>query len=124
MTEIQNSESLLNTTKNERDSIDKKTKMSKKRSYCSFSSYIYKVLKQVYADMGITNSAILVMDSFVHDIMDRIINEAGRIAKYNKKITVSAREIQTATRLILPGELSRHAVSEGTKAITKFKYNK
>ena len=28
--------------------------------------------------------------------------------------------LQTAVRLILPGELAKHAVSEGTKAVTKF----
>ncbi|KAH9009298.1 hypothetical protein EDB85DRAFT_1872187, partial [Lactarius pseudohatsudake] len=27
----------------------------------------------------------------------------------------SSREIQTAVRLILPGELSKHAISEGTR---------
>jgi len=34
--------------------------------------------------------------------------------------TVTSREIQTSVRLILPGELAKHAVSEGTKAVTKF----
>ena len=34
--------------------------------------------------------------------------------------TLSSREIQTAVRLMLPGELAKHAVSEGTKAVTKF----
>ena len=34
--------------------------------------------------------------------------------------TLSSREVQTAVRLILPGELAKHAVSEGTKAVTKF----
>lgn len=34
--------------------------------------------------------------------------------------TMTSREIQTAVRLILPGELAKHAVSEGTKAVTKF----
>ena len=29
-------------------------------------------------------------------------------------------EIQTAVRLILPGELAKHAVSEGTRAVTKY----
>jgi len=33
---------------------------------------------------------------------------------------MSSREIQTAVRLLLPGELSKHAISEGTKAVTKF----
>ena len=30
---------------------------------------------------------------------------------------------QTAVRLALPGELAKHAVSEGTKAVTKFSSN-
>ena len=30
------------------------------------------------------------------------------------------REIQTAVRLVLPGELAKHAVSEGTKSVTKY----
>lgn len=34
--------------------------------------------------------------------------------------TLTSREVQTAVRLILPGELAKHAVSEGTKAVTKF----
>jgi hypothetical protein len=29
------------------------------------------------------------------------------------KNTITSREIQTAVRLILPGELAKHAVSEG-----------
>ena len=41
------------------------------------------------------------------------------LASYSKKSTISSREIQTAVRLILPGELSKHAISEGTKSVTK-----
>lgn len=41
--------------------------------------------------------------------------EASKLASYNKKSTISSREIQTSVRLILPGELSKHAISEGTK---------
>ena len=46
--------------------------------------------------------------------------EAGKLAVYSKKATLSSREIQTSVRLMLPGELAKHAVSEGTKAVTKF----
>ena len=60
------------------------------------------------------------MNSFVNDIFDRIASEAKNLCKYNKMSTLTSREIQTAVRLILPGELSKHAVSEGTKAVTKF----
>ena len=39
---------------------------------------------------------------------------------YTKKATLSSREVQTAVRLVLPGDLVKHAVSEGTRALTKF----
>ena len=45
---------------------------------------------------------------------------AGRGARYAGRKTLSSREVQTAVRLTLPGELAKHAVSEGTKAVTKF----
>ncbi|KAH3772846.1 hypothetical protein DPMN_174193 [Dreissena polymorpha] len=43
---------------------------------------------------------------------------------YNKRSTITSREIQTAVRLLLPGELAKHAVSEGTKAVTKYTSSK
>jgi histone H2B len=59
-------------------------------------------------------------NSFVNDIFERIAAEASRLSHYNKRSTISSREIQTAVRLLLPGELAKHAVSEGTKAVTKY----
>eukprot|EP01097_Dermamoeba_algensis_P005609 TRINITY_DN3562_c0_g1_i1.p1 TRINITY_DN3562_c0_g1~~TRINITY_DN3562_c0_g1_i1.p1 ORF type:complete len:150 (-),score=51.17 TRINITY_DN3562_c0_g1_i1:265-714(-) len=96
------------------------SKKHKKKNYSSYSSYIYKVLKQVHPDTGISNKAMNIMNSFVNDIFERIAGEAGKLARYNKKNTISSREIQTAVRLLLPGELAKHAVSEGTKAVTKY----
>jgi len=63
---------------------------------------------------------MLIMNSFVNDLFEKIATEAGRLAKYNSKSTISSREIQTSVRLVLPGELAKHAVSEGTKAVTKY----
>jgi histone H2B len=43
---------------------------------------------------------------------------SSELAAYSKKSTISSREIQTSVRLILPGELAKHAISEGTKSVT------
>ncbi|KAL7319540.1 histone H2B [Mucor circinelloides] len=99
----------------------KKRKISRRETY---SSYIYKVLKQVHPDTGISNKAMSILNSFVNDIFERIASEASKLAAYNKRSTISSREIQTAVRLILPGELAKHAVSEGTKAVTKYTSSK
>ncbi|KAE8215409.1 hypothetical protein CF319_g6387 [Tilletia indica] len=99
----------------------KKAKKVRKETY---STYIYRVLKQVHPDTGISNKAMAILNSFVQDIFERIASEASKLASYNKKSTISAREIQTAVRLILPGELSKHAISEGTKSVTKYSSSK
>ena len=90
----------------------------------SYGIYIYKVLKQVHPDTGISSRAMSIMNSFVNDIFERIAAEASRLSQYNKKSTISSREVQTAVRLLLPGELAKHAVSEGTKAVTKYTTSK
>ena len=90
----------------------------------SFSIYIYKVLKQVHPDTGISSKAMSIMNSFVNDLFERIAGECSRLAHHNKKSTISSREVQTAVRLLLPGELAKHAVSEGTKAVSKYTSSK
>ncbi|PPS10910.1 hypothetical protein GOBAR_AA09714 [Gossypium barbadense] len=74
----------------------------------------------VHPDIGISSKAMGIMNSFINDIFEKLAQEASRLARYNKKPTITSREIQTAVRLVLPGELAKHAVSEGTKAVTKF----
>lgn len=100
---------------------EKKRKTRRKESY---AIYIYKVLKQVHPDTGISSKAMSIMNSFVNDIFERIASESSRLAHYNKRSTITSREIQTAVRLLLPGELAKHAVSEGTKAVTKYTSSK
>ena len=90
----------------------------------TYGGYIYRVLKQVHPDVGISTKAMSIMNSFVNDIFERIAGEASRLAHHNKRKTISSREIQTSVRLLLPGELAKHAVSEGTKAVTKYTSSK
>jgi histone H2B len=104
-----------------KDEGKKKRRHKRKESY---AIYIFKVLKQVHPDTGVSSKAMSIMNSFVNDIFERIAAEASRLAHYNKRSTITSREIQTAVRLLLPGELAKHAVSEGTKAVTKYTSSK
>ena len=93
--------------------------LSKRRSE-TYNIYIYKVLKQVHPEMGVSKRAMHILNSFVHDIFDRMCSEASKLCQYTHKQTLSAREVQTAVSLVLPGELAKHAISEGTKAVGKY----
>ena len=102
--------------------VDKKKKKVKRKE--SYSLYIHKVLKQGHQDTGITTKAMGITNSFASDIFERIAMEAYRLTKYGKKSTMSSREIQTAVRLLLPGAVAKHAVSEGTKTVTEYTSSK
>ncbi|EFB13279.1 hypothetical protein PANDA_022397, partial [Ailuropoda melanoleuca] len=82
----------------------------------SFATYFPRVLKQVHEGLSLSKKAVSVMDSFLKDIFEHIADEAAHLARStkgsNNHSTISSREIQTAVRLLLPGEIGKHAVSE------------
>ena len=109
-----------NATEAVKKSVKKDGKKEHKRSrHETFSVYIYKVLKQVHNDTGISKKSMAIMNSFINDILERIALEASKLVRYNKKHTLSAREVQSADKLLLPGELAKHAIIEGAKAVNK-----
>nr|XP_025843776.1 late histone H2B.L4-like [Vulpes vulpes] len=94
-----------------------------KTRFCGYFYQSYDT-KQVHPDIGISSKAMSIMNSFVNDVFERLAGEAARLAQYSGRTTLTSREVQTAVRLLLPGELAKHAVSEDTKAVTKYTSSK
>jgi histone H2A len=92
----------------------------RKRHPQTYSTYIYKVLRQVHPDTGISKRAMMILHSMVADTLYRLVIEANRLCVVAKRTTLSSREIQSAVMMIYPGEVAKHGVSEGTKAMIKF----
>ncbi|XP_041045197.1 histone H2B 7-like [Carcharodon carcharias] len=99
----------------------KRQRRSRKEGY---SIYTYKVMKQVHPYTCISSKAISIMNSITNNIFEHIAREASCLAHYNKRSTISSQEIQTAVCLLLSGELAKHAVLTGTKAVTKYTSSK
>jgi len=98
-----------------------KKKRKKLRKEIRKETYVYhiiRVLRQVHPDFSISYMARMVLNSLVNDMFERIATEASKLAAYSKKSTISCREIQTAVRLILPGDLADYVIIEATKAVT------
>ncbi|TKR79877.1 hypothetical protein L596_014033 [Steinernema carpocapsae] len=83
-----------------------KVKKNKKR-VVTHNRYIHKVLQQVHPAMRISQTAMSVMSSFVNDLYGRFAGEAANLCKLTGRRTMTSREVQTAARLVLPGELAR-----------------
>jgi len=94
-------------------------KGSRSKPKRTWNVYVSRSLKAINKSVGISGKAMKIVNSFVNDILARIAGEAANLARVNKKKTLGSREVQTAVRLVLPAELAKHAMAEGTKAIAK-----
>ncbi|KAI4998899.1 hypothetical protein ZWY2020_054241 [Hordeum vulgare] len=85
-----------------------------------YKAYVYRVLKQVHPDLGASGKTMQALDMMMADMFERLATEASRLAQYAGRATLTSRDVQNAVRLVLPGELAKHAISEGTKAVTMY----
>lgn len=100
---------------------DKKKKLIKKKKFCTYSCCIFKVLKKIYPDgIGISSKAMVIMENFIRDVFEGLAKEAANLCKCDKKKMITSRHIQTAVKLLLPGELASHAVCAGFEAVKKY----
>ncbi|XP_007208559.2 histone H2B.2 [Prunus persica] len=88
-----------------------------------YKIYVHRVLKQVHPGMGVSSKGMTVLNNLMNDMFERLADEAARLTKYTARKTLSSREIQAAVKLVLPGELGRHAMAEGTKAVSTYVSN-
>jgi hypothetical protein len=68
--------------------ISKSDKKKKRRRKESYAIYIYKVLKQVHPDTGISSKAMSIMNSFVNDIFElykRFFSEPQKLSNKKEK---------------------------------------
>jgi histone H2B len=100
------------------------TRRTRRKNFESFSLYIYKVLKSISNDIGISKKGMNVINSLVVDMFEQIALESSKLVRYQKKKTLSSNDVQTAVKLLLPQDLGTHAVMEGSKAIAKFNNNR
>ncbi|KAF8288139.1 putative Core histone H2A/H2B/H3/H4 [Trypanosoma cruzi] len=84
----------------------------------TWNVYISRSLKSINNHMSMSGRTMKIVNSFVNDLFERIASEAATVVRVNKKRTLGARELQTAVRLVLPADLAKHAMAEGTKAVS------
>ena len=99
-------------------------KKTTKKHYQSLTSYIRDVLKQIHPDTGIDSLALESVNALMMDSLNRIVKSANELAKNTHTHTVSSRLLIFAIKSVVPGELTKHAISECTKAVTKYQSSK
>lgn len=99
---------------------EEKTKKRKKIEEKGYSIYIHKVLKKAADDKTISSKAIEVINMLISDLETRLSDKAFDLVKFQKKSTLAAPHVQTATKVLFPFEMSGQAIMVASKALEKF----
>lgn len=86
----------------------------------SYASYIYKVLKQVHPDTGLTGESLAALLNMVKILLKRFMTSINEVMGRSGGQTISSRTVDLGVRLTLPEELAKHASNECNKAVTKY----
>ena len=102
-----------------KSSSTKKAAKHHRKGKRTFTSFVRKSLKAVNKELTLSSKAAAIVNSFIAHQFDRIATEAAALARASKRSTLGSREVQTAVRLLLPGDLAKHAIAEGVRAVSK-----
>ncbi|GFR06055.1 histone H2B [Trichonephila clavata] len=103
--------------------FDREYRKRKKFQYASdisFKNYIQDVLKMVDEDASITAPAMKIIDALMKDMFNQLANGTKNLMEKDKKRTLDHLDVKCASLELLRGEVARHAIAEGTKAVESF----
>lgn len=103
------------------DAVAKKKKLAGRRlrDDNSFATYIFRVMKDQKPEMGISKKSIRVLNHMMIRLFEKIMEESRQLLNYNKKATLTAREIEASIKMLYPGELRNLAIQYGRKTLEK-----
>lgn len=81
---------------------------------------IYKTLKYLHGDLAITKDSVEYINALANGLINRFCVESAKICKRNHSDIVNAEIIQTATKLLLNGSLTKAAINNGIRSVKKY----
>ncbi|GBN28255.1 hypothetical protein AVEN_154599-1 [Araneus ventricosus] len=90
----------------------------------SFKNYIRKVLSKVdgHGEASISETALKITYDILKNFFTDLSSESKQLMVASKKRTLTAWDIQQAVVVILKGDVARHAISEGQRAVLMYNH--
>lgn len=85
-----------------------------------FDTFTYRVLKQVHPSAGMTGESLAASNHIVKYMIKELVTKGNRLMLTTDLKTIKDREIQAAVPFVLKGELAKHAIAQGVKAVAKY----
>ncbi|KAK6785678.1 hypothetical protein RDI58_019133 [Solanum bulbocastanum] len=107
-------------TKGKNKKSQSKNKIHKRGKVVRYERYIYKVMKEVNPKLEISSKSMVILNNFMQDMAEKIVETSKSLLKYSGRATLTSMDMHRAVKMELPGQLAKHAMSEGAKAVVRF----
>merc|ERR1711956_20951 len=108
----------MSTTKPE---VKKSTKPSIKKQKTTYGPYIARIQKRADSKTRLSLKALQTIDSMVSHLVQDVSSIIGELNRKTKNKTMAVNDVKAALKLVCgDGELSKHCIMEGSKAVMKF----
>lgn len=104
----------------EKSKRSKGSKSGKTVDGFKFSVYVLKTLNSIHPDMGLSGDAGACMVNFVKINISKIMAAVNQLILRTGAKTITARDIEAAVTLMLPGELAKQAKTQASAAVAKY----
>jgi len=101
--------------------VNESNKRTRNVDATNLKLYLHKIGKNVHPDINLSTDVLLVINNLLLDMHDQIVFAADAIATYAGVHTLSVKEIQAATPIVVPPSLAVGAVQVATDATNNFK---
>ena len=99
------------------DPIAKRKEKKIFRNEDNLKVYIFRVLKEIHPEVGISKSAMTSLNSIILEVYRNLAKNARELSNHQ---ILKPTDVQTAIKIVFPGELCKHAVTEGVRALSAY----
>ena len=68
------------------------------------------MIKEAKPEFNVSKKSMSMATSIIDDLFVKIMDEARKILIFSKKQTLSSKEVETAIKIVFPGEIQKLAI--------------
>ncbi|GBN19811.1 hypothetical protein AVEN_168664-1 [Araneus ventricosus] len=110
-------EPIPSTSTDDLNALQRNRKRKQRRKELSFKPYILRVKKIKTPDLKLSSNALEDLDNLISDVYQLYCSELKRLTSLAKKKTLPTKEVETATKLCIPGIRKDNAMNFGRDCV-------
>ncbi|GBN29861.1 hypothetical protein AVEN_225082-1 [Araneus ventricosus] len=114
---VEDDEPIPSTSTHDFNPVQRIRGKKQRREELSFKPYILRMKKIVSPDMKLSSIALEDLDNLISNVYEIYCSELQLLSSHTKKKTLTAKDVESATKLCIPGNMKNKAMDFGRRCV-------